>query len=272
MFLRSLTSAVALVSLALPAAAATEDELDQLYEAMGIPELIALMGEEGRQQAGDIETDMLGGRGGAAWQAAVGRIYDEARMAAAFRIDFDAMLGDLDIAPLLEFYATETGEQIVALELAAREAFLDPATEAAAEEAVREMRLDDPDRADLLADFVAKNDLVDLNVMGGLNSSLAFYEGLSAGGFDMSQSEIMEEVWSQEPFIRDDTSTWIHAYLGLAYDPLTDEELEAYFELTQTQAGRALNRALFEGFDRVFVEISRDLGVTAAGFSLGEDL
>lgn len=272
MHLRCFTTALVLAPLAFPSFAATESELDRLFEAMGIPELITLMGEEGRQQAGDIETDMLGGRGGASWQDAVERIYDEARMAEVFRGDFDAILSEFDIAPLLGFYSTETGEQIVTLELAAREAFLDPAIEAAAEEAVREMRLDDPARADLLAEFVARNNLVDLNVMGGLNSSLAFYEGLTAGGFDMSQAEIMEEVWAQEPFIRDDTDTWIHAYLGLAYDPLTDAELLEYTELTQTEAGRALNRALFEGFDRVFVEISRDLGVTAAGFTLGEDL
>ena len=40
----------------------------------------------------------------------------------------------------------------------------------------------------------------------------------------------------------------------------------------ESPEGRALNRALFDGFDQVFVGISRALGEAAARQAAGEDI
>jgi hypothetical protein len=43
------------------------------------------------------------------------------------------------------------------------------------------------------------------------------------------------------------------------------------YGVSETQAGAALNAALFAAFDRVFNQLSYELGVAAAGFIVGED-
>jgi hypothetical protein len=58
----------------------------------------------------------------------------------------------------------------------------------------------------------------------------------------------------------------------MAYQPLNDADLEAYIEVSETRAGRVLNRALFAGFDDMYVSISRALGVAAARFMTGQDI
>jgi hypothetical protein len=62
-------------------------------------------------------------------------------------------------------------------------------------------------------------------------------------------------------------SEWIHAYLMLAYAPLTGDELASYISFSESPSGRALNTALFAGFEDLYRDISADLG-RAAGRAL----
>ena len=79
-------------------------------------------------------------------------------------------------------------------------------------------------------------------------------------------------MWAQEEDIRADTEEWVYSYLALAYDPLSNEDIEAYIALSRSDEGRALNRALFGAFDDLFVDISRRLGMGASRFLVGEDI
>lgn len=262
---------VAVLGLGAPVSAASPDELDRLYQALGMPVLLQLMRTEGLAQAEGMESDLFGDRGGnAAWDSAIDQVYDVETMSETFRIGFDAVLEDVDIAPLLAFYATDLAQEVVSLELAGREAFLDSDVEEAAEAAYAELN-DDIRRAALRL-FIEQNSIVDRNVMGGLNSNLAFFEGMVDGGIALPEERILQDVWAQEPEIRENTETWIYAYLNLAYEPLSADDLDAYVEMAGTAEGRALNSALFEGFDQVFIDISRALGRASAIFGRGEDL
>ena len=58
----------------------------------------------------------------------------------------------------------------------------------------------------------------------------------------------------------------------MAYAPLSTEELGTYTEFSRTEAGRALNAALFAGFDTVFTDVSRQLGRAAGTELTGQDL
>ncbi|MGI9393227.1 MAG: DUF2059 domain-containing protein [Boseongicola sp.] len=264
-----LTLVVAAVSM--PASAATDVEIDALYEMIGTPQLIEIMRVEGLDQAEELHATMFPGRGG--WDAIASSIYDTDRMAATFRTEFDAALATSDVETLLEFFASDLGKRIIGLELSAREALLEEDVEKAAQDAFDALPNDDPERAALLEKFVLTNDLIELNVMGALNASLAFYTGLAdGGGFDMTENEMLREVWNQEPDVRADTESWIYSYAALAYQPLLDSDLEKYNELSRTPAGRDLNRALFAGFDAAFNEISFSLGLAASQFVQGDDL
>ncbi|MDG3039905.1 hypothetical protein [Roseicyclus marinus] len=295
-FLRPVALALALPFLALPAAAQapvpaqgalpaqvppsgglaeTAPELRTLLTEMGLYDILEVMAAEGIAGGPEMEANMFPGRGGAAWAAVVAGIYSADRMARDFEaaLPLDRLSED-HVATLRAFYATDIGARVAAGELAARQSFLEPGVEETAGELAASRAAEDHPRIALLTEFIAVNDLVELNVSGALNSNFAFYRGLSDGGAfaqPMPENLMLTEVWGQEGEIRTDLTEWLYAYQTLAYDDLEDAELRTYIDLTATEAGQALNAALFAGFAALFDSISYDLGVAAAHFISGEE-
>lgn len=266
---------VVAMAVPLPAFADRAEDLDSLYDALGLPDVIGIMREEGVSYGADLERELFPGRGGPGWNAMVEQIYDAEAMGQAIRDGLERGLEDEELDQLVEFFTSERGQRIIALEISARRAMVDEAIETAAEERLSEMRADADPRLELLGAFIEVNDLVDMNVMGALNSNYAFFQGMVDGGGmggRMTEQQILADVWAQEPEIRQDTETWVWSYLALAYNPLEDSDIEAYVALSETEAGRALNTALFDGFDKMYITISRALGAGAAGFMAGEDI
>lgn len=256
-----------------PAQAATDEEIDRLIAALGTGELFEIMRIEGLSQADELRSEMFPGRSDDGWNAIASRIYNVAGMEDSFREVFDEELAEADITPLLVFFEGSAGREIVALELSARRALMDADTEVAAKDIVSTMEGANDPRLDLLEDFIDANDLVDLNVMGALNASLSFYQGLANGGaFQLGEDQMLRDVWAQEPEVREDTESWMRAFLALSYQPIDDAALEAYIALSTSEAGQALNRALFSGFDAVFRDISFELGSAASRYMTSEEL
>ena len=56
----------------------------------------------------------------------------------------------------------------------------------------------------------------------------------------------------------------VMGFLVLAYQPLSDEDLQAYQAWSESDAGVLVNRALFAAFAEVYTPISRSLGQAAA--------
>ena len=218
---------------------------------------------------------MLGNRGGSAWRAVVADIYDSERMGDVVLDGLADSLSGADLDPMLEFFESKRGQRIIALELSARQALLDDEVEALATERYEDLKSEGDPRIDLLTDFIEANDLIDSNVVGGLNANYAFYQGLRDGGAldgSFGEAEILADVWSQEEAIRTDTTQWVYTYLAMAYQPLEDADIEAYTEFSESEAGRRLNRALFDAFDAMYTGISHTLGRTAATYLSGEDI
>ncbi len=254
------------------AARAGEAELAELERALGLPQIIAVMQEEGRAYGADIADSMLPGGVTPRWSQMVARIYDADKMAGIVSNGFRKTMEGTDTDPLLAFFQSETGKQIVELEIAARRAFLDEGTEAAARLAFLDMPAGDP-HLKAVADYIKVNELVEFNVVGGMNSNYMFYRGLIDGGaVEMGEAEVLADVWSEEDATRTDTREWMFAFLTAAYSPLKVEQIEAYTALSRTPEGAALNRALFAGFDQMYSEISLLLGLATAQMMGGEDL
>ncbi|RVV99749.1 DUF2059 domain-containing protein [Mesobaculum littorinae] len=269
--------ALALASTSLPGAAlaASPAEIDRLYQALDMPQVIQLMSDEGRNYAETLREDLFPSRDPAAWEDVVSAVYAPDRMEEVMRAAFAEEMESVAAPELLEFYESEFGGRVVGLELDARRAMLDDDVEAAAEEAARDLRDQTAPRVEQLDRFIEANDLIELNVVGALNSNYAFYDGLAQGQAlpgEMTEDDMLRDVWTQEPEIRAETIEWLYAYLGLAYEPLSDEELERYTELSQTDPGTALNHALFAAFDVMYADISRNLGQSAAEFMAGQDI
>lgn len=258
-------------------AVALRPEVVALMQTMRIGDIVALLREEGIDYGRTLETDMFPGAGGAGWQATVGLIYDGARMEAAFGAALNAALDGQGeaTAAAQSFFGSALGQKVLGLEIEARRALLDQAVEDAAKLAWEDMAAEDGARVALLEEFVAANDLVESNVMGALNSNLAFYRGMAEGGAfgdEMTEDQMLSDTWAQEGEIRASTEGWIFPYLALAYGPLSDAELQDYIDFSRSAAGQTLNSALFAAFDDVFTPVSRALGLAVARQLQGQDI
>ncbi|MFZ0099086.1 MAG: hypothetical protein WAK98_11425 [Gemmobacter sp.] len=257
--------------------AAILPQVQDLVSAMRISELAQVLQSEGEAYGVQLKDEMFPDRGGSDWAAMVTRIYQADGLTEEFTRSLSSELaGKPEVATKAQaFFASPTGRKIIGLEIEARRAMLDDATEEAAKEAFGAMEAKGAPRVDALRRFVAANDLVEMNVMGALNANLAFYKGMSQGGAfteDMTESDMLAEVWAQEDQVRQETEDWLWPYLALAYQPLSDEEMQAYQVFSEAPEGRALNAALFAAFDASFVRISGELGRAVALMVQGQDI
>lgn len=248
-----------------PLVATAQARIAALSEIFRIDPMLEVLKEEGLSYGADLDAEMLEGQGGAPWLAKVGAVYDPLRMRGMYD---QAMLAELGtdaeaLAGIEAFFATDLGSRVMALELEARRVLLDDAAVAAAETAFAGLRSEGGARLTGLEAFVQVNDLVESNVMGALNANLAFYRGLAAEGAfegEMTEDQMLAEVWSAEADVRAETEDWLFPFLHLAYQPLTEAELQDYVAFSRTGPGQRLNRAMFVAFDGIFSAISYDLG------------
>lgn len=265
---------VAMSTFAVPAFA-QDTQVDALYDALGLPDIVDIMREEGVVYGAQIGTDLFPNQNTPAWAATVETIYDPVAMHSSVKSAFTAALDGADVTPMVDFFTSEPGRTMVTLEVSARRALLDDAVDEASKDAALIAKNDNTDRFQLVQEFVQTNDLIETNVVGAMNSNVAFYTGLMAGGaFDeaLTQDQILNDVWDQEDDIRANTTEWVYGFLMLAYDPVSDTDLQAYTAFSASDDGVALNGALFASFDGMFDRISFALGREAARMMAGQDL
>lgn len=264
-------------ALAEQAPAATVVGAPKLAATMRVAELLEILRQEGLDYATSLEDELFPGSGGPGWQRAIDVIHDTTTMQRRFEGALEAEIGAN--AAVLEasqaFFAGALGQRIVALELEARRELLDEAVEDAAQATTEDMVAANAPRMAALRRFIEANDLIEANVQGALNANLAFYRGMAeegAFGQDVTEDQMLADVWGQEADVRAETEAWLYPYLVLAYGPLPDADLEAYIAFSLTPEGQRLNAALFVAFDAVFSAISRDLGRAAARQMRGQDI
>jgi len=244
-----------------------------LSRTLKLDEIVGILHAEGMDYAASIERDMLPGRGGQLWDRTVEHLYDQGTMRTGLEAALARDMEHEQIAAAEAFFGTEQGQSILTLENAARAAMADSDIEEVARAAYADAREAGDDRIEMIDRFVSANDLVERNVAGALSSNFQFFRGLVDGGaMTMSEQDIIADVWSQETEIRTDTEEWLYAFLMMAYQPLSDDTMQAYIAFSETSAGRALNGALFDGFEAVYRDISYGLGLATAQAMLSSDL
>jgi hypothetical protein len=133
-----------LFALALALCAALPAQAQQaraLYDLLRLDDMVAIMRDEGIAYGRELGDDMLGPRAGAGWDTLLAEIYDTDRMGALVEARFTAAIDDDAVGPLIDYFRTDQGQEVVSLELAARGAMIDDAVEEVALELV-EVRLD----------------------------------------------------------------------------------------------------------------------------------
>ncbi len=248
-----------------------------LADTMKMGEVIEVLRSEGLQYGATLEEELFPGNGGSEWTGTVSLIYDTDTMNQRFARRFEAEMASAPdaVAAAQAFFSDARGQRILTLEIEARRALLDEAVEEAAKLKAEELAAKGDPRVALLRRFAEVNDLVEANVQGALNSNLAFYQGLAEGsklGSDLTEEQMLTDVWGQEADVRSETENWLFPYLTLAYGPLSDDDLQAYVDFSASPEGQRLNAALFAGFDAVFTSISRDLGRAAGRQMAGQDI
>ena len=249
----------------------------QLIAVMRLDDIVSIMRLEGLAHGEDLDRDILAGRGGAEWRDRVAAIYDEARMVSVMTTTMANELAQEDdtITAALEFFGSDLGQQILSLEISAREAMLEDGIDDAARASAGRLLAERGERYGLLSDFIEANDLMEQNVAGALNASLAFYLAFVEAGalpFDLPEQDVMADIWATEPEVRNETRDWLYAFLGMAYAPLSADDLARYTAFSATPEGQTLNRALFAGFDAMFLSVSVELGRAAGQRLSGLDL
>lgn len=266
---RFLGVTVLIVLLTLGAMLSRPAQADELARALLLPELFGIMAEEGRKSVLADGAVPLQGRAFAQFAGDVERIYQPERMLAEFLRVLEAELADTPEArtDALDFAASDAGRKILQLELAAREALLDDDVDVLARMALDEARAgtggdDGAQRLQQVRARIDANDLIELNVSLGLNTSFAYYRGMLAENAvnGMSTDMLLQLVWAQEPEIRADIEDWIESYFLMTYRPLSAEEMQDFVAYVSTPLAQEFNRAMFRAFDTVFSEISFQVG------------
>lgn len=248
-------------------------DANDLTQVLRLDEVIGVLRDEGIAFAQDLDRDMLGGQGGAFWAEQVAQVYDPDRMQETLRSALASGMDGDQIEQSLSFFRTDLGQRILSLETSARQAMTDPEIEQIASDTYAALKKSGDERLTTIARFIEVNDLLERNVASTLGASYYFMRGLAEGGAnDMSEDQITGDVWSQEDEVRADTELWLYGFLLLAYRPLSDEDLDAYITYSESPAGQALNSALFNGFDGMYLGISHALGVLVAEASASSDL
>ncbi|WP_375173000.1 DUF2059 domain-containing protein [Pseudooceanicola sp.] len=246
--------------------------VERIWQVIDMPATLDLLREEGLEMAQGVADEYLPARRGDGWRRSVEEIFDPAAMTRLMTEGFAADFQATDPAPVIAFFDSPLGHRIIALELSARRAFLDPDTEAAARERVSSGQIP-PERAALIDAFIAVNDLVSFNIQGALNTNFAFLSGLATSElFEMTEAQILDRVYGNAEETRTDTEEWLRAYLTMAYQPLDDAELEAYVAFSERPEGRRLNRALFAGFGAMYDVQYHALGLAVARQLGAQDL
>jgi hypothetical protein len=251
------------------------EKVDALFAAIGLPDMLMIMREEGLEYGETLAVDMFPSGTTPLWAGAVSEIYDAEMMFEEVRGAFGEALEGDDIDAMLAFYTSAPGAAIIDLEVSARRALLDDAVEAASKDNAAIAMMDETPRFQMVQEFVAVNDLIESNVVGALNSNYAFYMGLIDGGAALpgvTADTALQDVWAQEPEIRSSTTEWVYSFLLMAYQPLSDADMQAYIAFSNTDAGEDINGALFEAFNGMFDDISRALGLAASRFMISQEL
>jgi hypothetical protein len=256
---------------------ATPVSISELGDVLQLDALFEVLREEGVAHGATLEADMFPSGGGADWTATVARIYDVTRLRAEFDQALqDELAGDPSVVPdIIAFFGSDLGQRVLRLEIEARRTYLDVEAEEAARVAADDAAANSDPKVALIRRMIEAGDLLEMNVAGTMSGNLAFMKGMASTGVygtGMPEDQLLSDIWAQEEQTRADMSTWLYSFLGLAYHPLTEAELEDYIKFWESPAGQRLNAALFTAFDKVFRRVSLDLGRAAGTAMQGRDI
>ncbi|KUJ86006.1 hypothetical protein AVO45_03280 [Ruegeria marisrubri] len=255
-----------------PCAAMADETVDRLAHALRLEEVVEILREEGLRYGQDLDQQLLENSGGVLFEDRVRQIYSPAFMSESLRTALRDGLTKSQREQASLFFESELGQTIIALENSARRAISDPE--------VLEMakaRYEESDRSSsfylLVDEYVRVNDLVQQNFEGGLVADFLFFQGMVEGrGALGDEGAMISSMLANEDARRKETEDWLFSFLMMAYRPLSDADMRESIAFSRTDAGRSLNEALFDGFDKMYVRMHYELGHAVGSAMAASDL
>ncbi len=249
-----------------------EEQVDRLSKALHLQDVIAILRDEGVSQGREIDAELLDGKGGGLFYAQVEDIFDPVQMHSDLSSALGKHLTKAQLEQAAIFFESELGQVIISLENSARKAMTDDAIEEMANATYEEIDKNSSYFA-LVDEYIQVNDLIEQNVQSSISADFNFIRGIADGqGSTSDDRALLAQLLEQRDTTAENTKTWMYSYLLLAYQPLNEAQMRENIAFSRTDTGRALNRALFDGFDNVYDGISYQLGLAVADAMQASDL
>lgn len=238
-------------------------------------EIVAL---EGVTQGRELGSDLLGNPADPAWLQALARVYDAGRIQQIYDASLaEALAADPGLVDAVApFLSSPLGGRILELEVEARRTVIDEGAKAAAGRGFARIKAEEGERLALLERLVVAADMVESNVMSGLNGNLAFLKAMAMANpeeaGELDERSLLALVWENEPKIRADVIDFLYPVMALAYAPLSDVELGRYVSFMESPEGRRLTRVLTLTFEAVMQDLADQLGTEAGRAVSGQVL
>lgn len=249
---------LAIFFVARPAASET---YEQLYAALNLQEIVAIMRQEGLEEAEATIEIYLKDMRKESFDTSIDILYSETSMASHILSGLETALSEPDAEIALAYYQTPLGVLVSKLETTARLAISDDAVEEMAVSVVNKALQSGDKRAKLLQKAAADMKLTEYNLSGAFSTRFAFLSGLAeAEELGITQDQIINLIAQDRDNLRDEIDKWVLGYVYMTYGPLSDEQLSQYLTFQMSNTGEVLNRALFEVFNELSVENAGQLG------------
>lgn len=257
--MRAFTFIVLIVLFAVRPAVA--DTFGQLYAALNLQEIVAIMRQEGLEEAEATKEIYLKNIRKDSFNSAIDALYSEAFMETQLRSGLKTALSEDDAEIALAFYQTQLGALASKLETSARAAISNDAVEEMAVSVANDALQAGNKRAKLLKNAVTDMELTEYNLSGAFSARFAFLSGLAeAEELGITQDQIINLIAQDREALRDEIDQWVLGFVFMTYRPLSDEELSQYLAFLLSTPGKALNRALFEVFNELSTQNAGQLG------------
>lgn len=255
-----------------PLVALADESIDRIALALRLEEVVEILRQEGLRHGRELDEQILGGNGGVFFEDTVRRIYSPDFMSESLRIALRDGMSESQREQAAVFFEGEPGQTIIALENSARRAI--------AEQEVLEMAKSQHENEDrtssfylLVDEYIRVNDLVQQNFEGAMVADFLFFQGMLEGRGEKGDVEAMiSSMLANEDERRKETEEWLFSFLLMAYRPLSETEMRENIAFSRTDAGRALNEALFDGFDKMYVRMHYELGHAVGAAMIASDL
>lgn len=236
------------------------EPVERLMQAMHLADIVEIMGQEGLEQGKELDKTVLDGAGGVYFKSQVEDIYDPAWMRKSLTRSVGRGLSDAQLEQAALFFESKLGQTIVSLENSARQAMMDDAIDELARQTYRQVDRN-TEYFKLIDEYVQVNDLIEQNVRGSLSADYNFFLGMSDNrGIPLDGDTMLSQLLGNKDEVTAETEAWIYSFLLMAYQPLSEAQMRENIAFSRTETGRALNEALFIGFDDMIDAISYRLG------------